>query len=343
MKKNLLLVASLFVGASTFAQFDQSNEPAISDGTTLFVIDSMAPDYENETGANATWDYSSFGGYDGESRTFTVLDPASTSYQSDYPTATEVLDVQDFIKTFTYSNASERVSTGFVYSDGDIGDIQVELSTDEAVQYQYPFALNDQFSDNYEGTATYDVGGTQTSPATGNLTASVDGTGELILADGVQYSNITRYKLIDTTEVDAGLLGVFTLKRVQYEYYDLNNNTLPVFVHTYVNFSQGGSALSEFNLVMSEEDPEYVLGVEENNILVDTRIYPNPASDKLTVQLPESVVEANVAITDATGREVLHQQISNVHAIDVNGIKSGMYFVTIAAEGAKETRSVVIQ
>ncbi len=342
MKKNLLLVASLFVGASTFAQFDQSNEPAISDGTTLFVIDSMAPDYENETGANATWDYSSFGGYDGESRTFTVLDPASTSYQSEYPTATEVLDIQNFLKNFTYSNSSERVSTGFVYSDGDIGDVQVELSTDEAVQYQYPFALNDQFSDNYEGTATYDVGGTQTSPATGSLTATVDGTGELILADGVQYSNITRYKLIETTEVTTAF-GNFILDRVQYEYYDLANSTLPVFVHTYVNFGQGGSAISEFNLVMSAEDPDYVLGTEENGLLEATRLYPNPASDELTVQLPKNVVEANVTITDATGREVLNQQMSTVHSIDVTGIKSGMYFVTIAAEGAKETKSVVIE
>ncbi|MGM0477703.1 MAG: T9SS type A sorting domain-containing protein [Bacteroidota bacterium] len=340
MKKNLLLVASLFVGASAFAQFDQSNEPAVSDGTTLFVIDSMAPDYENETGASATWDYSSYGGYNGESRTLTMLDPASTSYDADYPTATKVLDIQDFIKNFMYSSASERVSTGFVYSDADIGDVQVELSTDEAVQYQYPFALNDQFTDNYEGTATYNVGGSQTSPATGTLTASVDGTGELILADGVQFNNVTRYKLVETTEVTGTPLGDVILDRVQYEYYDLANSTMPVFVHTYVNLGPG---LAEFNLVLSNEDPQITASTDENNLLEATRLYPNPASNELNVQLPENVNEANVIITDATGREVLSQEVSAVHSLDVNAIKSGMYFVTIAAEGVKETKSVVIE
>lgn len=345
MKKNLLLAASLIVGATSFAQFDQSNEPSLGDGTTLYIIDSMAPDMAAETGASATWDYSSYGGYGGESRTLTMLDPASTSYQSDYAASTKVLDVQGFIKTFFSSDASERVSQGFVYTDPDVGEVVVKFSTDEAIQYQYPFVLNDNFTDAFEGTATYDLGGTQTSPATGTLTASVDGTGTLELADGTSYTGVTRYKLEETTEVaTGGFLGTVILNRTQYEYYDLANEKLPVFVHTYVKLTGGGSTMTEFDLVMSAEDPAYVLDVEENNILVETRVYPNPASEEINVILPNNVDAAAISIVDAVGREVYSGSIDAMsQKVNVSSLNEGMYFVTISNGDMTATKTVVIK
>lgn len=345
MKKNLLLAASLMIGATSFAQFDQNNEPNVGDGTTLYVIDSMAPAMENETGANANWDYSSYGGYGNDSRVLTVLDPASTSYQSEFSSSSDALDIQSFLKTFYSSTASERTSQGFVYTDGSVGDIVVEFTTDEAVQYQYPFALSDNFTDAFEGTATFDVGGgPQTEPATGELTASVDGTGTLTLADGVSFSNVTRYKLEDSTTVNVQFLGEFTLKRTQFEYYDLANSTMPVFVHTSVYFGQGGTAMSEFDLVLSYEDPAYVLGVDENNPLVDTRVYPNPASEQINVVLPNNVDAANVSIVDALGREVYTGEISAVNQkVDVSELNEGMYFVTIKSGDLVATKTVVIK
>lgn len=345
MKKNLLLAASLMIGATSFGQFNQGNEPTVGDGTTLYVIDSMAPNYENETGASASWDYSSFGGYDNDSRVLTVLDPTTTANGLDFPTSTATLDIQNFLKNYTTSSATERVSQGFVYSDADLGDIVVVLDTDDALQYNYPFALGDNLTDAFEGTATFDVGGgPQTAPASGELTASVDGTGTLTLADGVSFSNVTRYKLVDSTTVSVMLLGDFTLKRTQFEYYDLANSNLPVFVHTYVTFGQGGAPLSEFNLVLSAEDPAFVLDVEENNILVDTRVYPNPASEEINVVLPNNVEEASISIVDALGREAFEGKVSALnHKIDVSSLNEGMYFVKITSGDLTATKTVVVK
>lgn len=345
MKKNLLLVASLIIGASTYAQFNQTDEPAIGTGTTLYVIDSMAPSYENETGASASWDYSTYGGYGNDSRTLTVLDPTTSAYSSDFPTSTAMLDIENFLKNFTTSSATEKVSQGFVYTDADLGDIIVELDTDDALQFQYPFALGDDLTDAFDGTATFDIGGgAQSAPASGELTASVDGTGTLTLADGVSFTNVTRYKLIDSTTINVPLLGQFTLLRTQFEYYDLANSGLPVFVYTSVTFGQGGSPLSEFNLVLSAEDPALLLDVDENNILVDTRVYPNPASEELNVVLPNNVEEASVTITDAVGKIVFTGKIDSVNQkVNVSSLNEGMYFVKITSGGLTTTKSVVVK
>lgn len=345
MKKNLLLAASLMIGATSFAQFNQTDEPSIGEGATLFVIDSMAPSFENETGASANWDYSTYGGYGNDSRTLTVLDPSTSAFNSDFPTSTAMLDIENFLKNFTTSSAAEKVSQGFVYSDADLGDIIVVLDTDEALQYEYPFALGDSLTDAFVGTATFDIGGgAQTAPASGELTASVDGTGTLTLADGVSFTNVTRYKLIDSTTVNVSLLGQFNLERTQYEYYDLANSGLPVFVHTYVEFGQGGAPLSEFNLVLSAEDPALLLDVEENNILVDTRVYPNPASDEINVVLPNNVEEASIVIVDAVGRIVFEGDIDSMNQkVNVSSLNEGMYFVKITNGGLTATKSVVVK
>ena len=219
------------------------------------------------------------------------------------------------------------------------------MDTDDALQYNYPFALGDNLTDAFEGTATFDVGGgPQTAPASGELTASVDGTGTLTLADGVSYSNVTRYKLEDSTTVNVQLLGEFNLIRVQYEYYDLDNSNMPVFVHTYVTFGQGGAPLSEFNLVLSAEDPAYILGVEENNILVDTRVYPYPASEEINVVLPNNVEEASISIVDAVGRAVFTGNIDTMNQkVNVSSLNEGMYFVKITSGDLTATKTVVVK
>jgi hypothetical protein len=344
MKKELLLAASLLTGATTFAQFTQTNEPAIGDGSTLYVIDSMAPSFENETGASANWDYSTYGGYDGESRTLTMLSLAQSGYATEFPTSDKALDIQGFLKAFTTSTATERISQGFVYNDATLGDVVVQLDTDESTQYEYPFALNDNFTDTHEGTASYSLQGTPTtSPAVGSLTVSVDGTGTLTLADNVSYSNVTRYKLVETTEIST-VLGNFVMDRTQYEYYDLDNSTLPVLVHTYVNLSNSGSSVTEFNLVLSAEDPAYTLDIKENNILADTRVYPNPANEEINVVLPNSIEEASIAIVDAVGRQVYIGTVNPMNqTVNVSSLNEGIYFVKINNGEFAATKTVVVK
>jgi hypothetical protein len=340
MKKHLLIAAGLFTSAFSFSQFTQGDEPSIGDVATLYVIDSMAPDYSGVTGAGVEWDYSSYEGYVGGSRGLEVLDPTTTAFA--YPSATAAIDIQDFLKTFTSSTATQRVGHGFVYTDAQFGDIVVKFNTDQATLYEYPFALGETFTDAFEGTATYNlgVGGPTTSPAAGELTATVDGEGTLKLADAITHTNVLRYKLKDSTVISTGFADV-TLKRTQYEYYDFASGELPVFVHTHLEIS--GPFTTEFDLVMSSVEPTTTMGVEEN-ILSNAVVYPNPATDVVNISLSNELSNTEVSIVDAMGRVVLNQSIENDFvSLDVAGLEGGIYFVKISNGEAVETKTVVIK
>lgn len=60
------------------------------------------------------------------------------------------------------------------------------------------------------------------------------------------------------------------------------------------------------------------------------RIYPNPASEKLTIELPEFIERTSIEITTINGKLVQKEDnVSEKHIIDLENYKQGVYFVTI--------------
>lgn len=346
MKKNLLFIASLLLGSQVFGQFTQANEPTIGEGTTLYVIDSSAVNYEAVTGTGVEWDYSIYGGYNGDSRNITVLDPTATAFGTDYPTSAVALSIQDFLINYSSSTATERVSQGFVYSEVNLGDVVVKFNTDEAIQYEYPFTLGATIVDNFEGEMYNAALGTQ--PLTGQLNATYDGFGTLKLADGLTLTNVSRYRISDISTITVtGTFfdGIYELERDQFEYYDLTNSNLPAFVYTTVILRMQGSAnpLSEFNLALSEVDPTNIVNVHEVST-ADFSIYPNPASDVVKVNLKNETNNASVAIIDAAGRVVLTQELTaQFNSIDVARLEQGIYMVRVTNGGSVSTAKVVVR
>ncbi len=346
MKKKLLFTASLLLGASSFGQFTQLNEPSIGEGTTLYVIDSSAVNFEAVIGSGVEWDYSSYGGYGGYARNITVLDPSSTTFSTDYPTATAALDIQGFLVNYTSSTATERMSQGFVYSEVNLGDVVVKFSTDEAMQYTYPFALGDNVSDNFEGEMYNAALGTQ--PLTGTVNATFDGFGTLKLADGVNLTDVSRYRISDISTIavsGTGLFdGTYELERDQFEYYDLTNANLPVFVYTTVILRLAGSPnpLSEFNLALSSVDPLTIVNVEELNT-DHFSVFPNPSSDIININLSSEMVNASFSLVDASGRIVMTQTLSNqMNVIDMATLEKGIYVIQVTNNGVISTNKLVI-
>lgn len=347
MKRNLLFIASLILGSQVFGQFNQSNEPTIGEGTTLYVIDSNAVNYAAITGSGVEWDYSIYGGYDGVSRNITIVDPVSTGFSADYPSATAALAIQDFLVNFSSSTATERVSPGFVYSEVNFGDVVVKFNVDDAIQYEYPFGLGDVVNDNFEGEMTNMNLGTH--PLTGNLTATYDGYGTLKLADGVDLTNVSRYRISDISTITVTGTGLFDgsyeLVRDQFEYYDLANSNLPAFVYTTVILRLAGSTnpLSEFSLALSEVDPIAIVNIQEASN-ADFAVYPNPASDVIKIDLKKETNNASVSIIDAAGRTVLSQELNNqFNEINIASLDQGIYFVRVSNAGSVKSEKVVVK
>lgn len=347
MKRNLFCLVSFLLGTQAFGQFTDANEPTLGQGTTLYVIDSAAVNYEMVTGTGVEWDYSIYGGYDGVFRTVSVVDPLTTGFATDYPTSTKALAIQDFLVNFSSSTSAERISQGFVYSEVNFGDVIVKFDVDAAIQYTYPFELGNVINDNFEGEMTNTLLGTNS--LTGVLNATYDGYGTLKLADGVTLLNVSRYRISDISTISITGTGIFDgtyeLVRDQFEYYDLTNSNLPAFVYTTVILRLAGSSnpLSEFNLALSQVDPTSIVNVQEINH-ADFAVYPNPAADAINIQLKKELNSATATIIDATGRVVLEQTLNaKSNTVDITELNQGLYIIIVNNGGTVTSEKVVIK
>jgi hypothetical protein len=74
------------------------------------------------------------------------------------------------------------------------------------------------------------------------------------------------------------------------------------------------------------------------------RVYPNPAKNDLTVQLISSDAEAQIYISDVTGKIVLHQAIGNGNTrVPLSELSNGIYFIRIATSNTAIYQKVVVE
>lgn len=73
-------------------------------------------------------------------------------------------------------------------------------------------------------------------------------------------------------------------------------------------------------------------------------MYPNPAENVLSVNLPENIAQAELAIYDLLGKRIQLKTINETNnSIDVSAIAKGTYLVMISSEGFVETQKLIIQ
>jgi len=85
------------------------------------------------------------------------------------------------------------------------------------------------------------------------------------------------------------------------------------------------------------------LSVNETNanLLESVKVYPNPAKNILNIELPNHIKDFHVEITDMSGKLVLKSD--NQKEINVSGVNSGNYVVTISFNGEKISRKIIIE
>lgn len=103
---------------------------------------------------------------------------------------------------------------------------------------------------------------------------------------------------------------------------DFYNDTLPYMYHCHMLTHEDAGMMGQF--IVSSPGA----GINENEILSDNFIYPNPATDKLNIQhLKEN---ETVCITDIHGRIVFQQKaIQSSLTIDIRHFETGIYFVEV--------------
>lgn len=72
-------------------------------------------------------------------------------------------------------------------------------------------------------------------------------------------------------------------------------------------------------------------GIEET-ATAPVRIYPNPAADELHIDLPQTVRNGTVIITDLSGRQVMKTTLNGQNPIQVSDLRPGVYFLELFDE-----------
>ncbi|MCG9910078.1 MAG: PKD domain-containing protein [Flavobacteriales bacterium] len=87
--------------------------------------------------------------------------------------------------------------------------------------------------------------------------------------------------------------------------------------------------------------------LEEQNLLSSLYLFPNPASDNVTLTFtPDWQKDVRLTLTDMSGRVLRSQTaqpMEGVLEIDLQGLASGMYFVTLTSGGKSKTLPLIKQ
>lgn len=124
-------------------------------------------------------------------------------------------------------------------------------------------------------------------------------------------------------------------------------NLPPGLHYIYVEATDNGTpaATSTTTIVIrSNYDPEVTTGIIDHDKSAAISIYPNPATESITVKHAYALSSGPVLqIRDVTGRIVLTSALaSNQQTLDISGLSAGVYFATVTSkEGQGKTIKIV--
>lgn len=86
-------------------------------------------------------------------------------------------------------------------------------------------------------------------------------------------------------------------------------------------------------------------GIIENSFATSINLFPNPASDHLTIVLPQTNEKVDVSIADITGKIIYSTTVSETQKLDVNteGFATGIYIVQIQSGEFIATKKLVVK
>lgn len=99
---------------------------------------------------------------------------------------------------------------------------------------------------------------------------------------------------------------------------------LGIGTHYYVCAPHASSGMKGIIIVQN------ATGIQENQLLSDFSVYPNPAHNSLTIKASNHFIDSEFSITDPTGRRVFVGKLEDeTMPVDITNLKQGIYLVQI--------------
>ena len=270
-------------------------------------------------GANQSWDFSTV-----TPTIFynvAVVSPGSTPFASDFPESNTAFQYTGDNEMYGYVevNTSESLNDGVGFDPG--GDNEYFIHYTDAVKLmKYPFSYNDSYTDSYYTSYTMPEG--MDIHEHGNITVTADAWGSVSTPTGV-YNNTLRVKSEHSVTDSVFIMGNFMYATshslTRYEWHTPTSHSVIVGICV----STDGSSISYRS--------DYVGIDEQASSRQQIHLYPNPASDKINIELPKELEKSSeVNIYDSKGKQVTQFTMAKGNrTADISSLSPGMYVVTV--------------
>ncbi len=304
-------------------------EPVISDIRNSTRFDSVSVVVPKNTGTNQTWNFNTLTP-NFSIETSTYVASASTPSTSFYPTSTIALargtgSSVDYFKTST--NKLEIV--GFV----DAFNNEKAVFTTPAPWYNWPMSYATASSGTFAAAYT---SGTNAATWAGTYSYLASGTGTVILPGGNVHTNCLQFRRVIDIVMTGAMTG--TMHLVQYEYFS-STKKLPIMEVEYNVFNDGLTI--NFDINIDADITALNVGVNEiTNPNSELILFPNPASENVTIVLPNNEIASSIEIIDVTGKIVASGL--NVNTINVATLAKSVYTIRVKTKDSILQKSLAI-
>jgi len=188
-------------------------------------------------------------------------------------------------------------------------------------------------------------GGTNWAAVSGNLEQNADGTGNGPSCRWLTIANVGD-SVIYFVGTSTGLYATKVLNGMQTKWTNQSPDIIGNSIVTMMDFrsTDGMFVVSTFgNGVFSTKIQSIHEGISEKNSLSDQiKIYPNPTKDILRIDLTQKYAQITYEVMDINGKSLMHGMLNQLNnPIDLSGLKIGIYFININADGKGLVRKVM--
>jgi hypothetical protein len=117
------------------------------------------------------------------------------------------------------------------------------------------------------------------------------------------------------------------------------SKSIPIYVCGSVEAYRNAPYWSEFTDI--RQDTNCNVGIADIYGENETTIYPNPATDNISISLPENISQAVFTLYDMQGKVLIKQEVSNQETIQVNSFASGIYIYNVRTDKQNHTGKLI--
>ena len=298
----------------------------VNNDAVFAVVTSNTPIDQSAPGANQIWNFDQ------------LMMAGTSNYTNNTPTTEESStfpNTNHVVVSTSVSNSVIATSQLFIKDLASVisitglrsTDLELNFSTNNATLGAFPLNYGYTNTDAVAGTYSYT---TYSGTFTGNIVTSVDAYGTLNRNIGaIPSSAVTRLKTVLTISLNYGFFSnVGTITQTTYSYYSAALADGPLF-RTATTSAVVPLAMINQTGTLMETYVATTLGTQQVSLSANmVQIAPNPVTNSLHLEAPQSMIVNSWTIIDSAGRTVLTQNTTE-KTIDVSGFQNGIYFAKI--------------